>query len=154
MPPIGGPVKQRGPCPISRRTKQLTPSRQALGSEVQVNMFRSHRAVLLVLALIACTAIHPVTSAPTPISIQAYLDRHPDAAVQVIDTLGRGRWIYDARVHGDTLLGVGNTSPPWDPIALPFSQIRDVRAPRFSMVRTAGLLGGVVAIVGVTALSA
>src|SRR2546423_15143120 len=117
-------------------------------------MLTSSRALLLAFALTGCTAMHPVASAPTPVSIQAYLDRHPHAAVQVIDTLGRGRWIYDAGVHGDTLLGVRNTSPPWDPIALPFSQIRDVCAPRFSMVRTAGLLGGVVAIVGVTALSA
>jgi hypothetical protein len=110
-------------------------------------------SVAIVLLLTDCSSVRPVTSAPTPASIQSYLESHPHVGLRLIDQRGRGQWIYDVQVRGDTLYGLRNPSMPRDPIAVPFSQVTGVEAPRFSAARTLGLVGGLAAIAGVMALT-
>ena len=112
-------------------------------------------AILLALALIpGCSVVRPVAPAPTPATIAAYLQDHPRAILQVTDTAGRKRWLYDVSLRGDTLHGLRTTTMPREPAAFSLDQIRQVAAPRFSAGRTLGLVGALVSLVGVWALMA
>jgi hypothetical protein len=82
------------------------------------------------------------------------LQDHPHAILQVTDTVGRKRWLYDASLRGDTLHGLRTTTMPRERIAFSLDQIRQVAAPRFSTGRTLGLVGTLAALVGVWALMA
>jgi len=104
------------------------------------------------LVVAACVATRPVAPVPTPASVQDYLHRHPHATLRIADSTGRRRWIYDAALQGDTLHGVRNTSLPRDPVAVPFAQLREVSAQRFSTTRTLFLVGAMAALVGLVAL--
>ena len=110
--------------------------------------------VAVVLLLTSCSATGPVASAPTPASIQGYLDRHPHAALRIADSVGRSQWIYEAELRGDTLHGLRTSTRPRDSIAVAVIQITEVAAPRFSTTRTLGIVGGVAAVVGIWALIA
>ncbi len=86
-------------------------------------MLRSRRtlrtaSLAVALLLTGCSATRPVTSAPTPASIQGYLDRHPHAALRVADSTGRSQWIYEAELRGDTLRGLRTSTMPRDSIAV------------------------------------
>ncbi len=122
-------------------------------------MLRSRRtlrtaSLAVALLLTGCSATRPVTSAPTPASIQGYLDRHPHAALRVADSTGRSQWIYEAELRGDTLRGLRTSTMPRDSIAVAVIQINEVAAPRFSTTRTLGIVGGLAAVVGIWALMA
>ena len=63
-------------------------------------------------------------------------------ALRVTDSTGRAQWIYRAWVDGDTLRGLGSPDMPRQRIAMPVGAVRAVAASRFSLGRTAGLIGG------------
>ena len=107
----------------------------------------------LTLLIAACGVTKPVAPTPTPVSIQAYLSEHSHSTLRVTDSSGRKRWIYDARLRGDTLRGLRNANVRWDSLAVPLEGVSEVAARRFSPTRTLGLLGGLAAIVGFVAIA-
>jgi hypothetical protein len=119
-------------------------------------MWPRSRALVLAMGvlLMACTVVRPITSGPTPVSIEEYLRTHPHATLRVVDSTGHARWFYDAVLRGDTLHGSRQSFLPREEITVPLSQIAEVGAQRFSAGRTGGLAGAVLAVVGVVALSA
>lgn len=110
-----------------------------------------HTLLAVPLVLLACSVTRPM-SLPAPVAGAQPATVYP--ALLVTDSAGHRRWVYAARVEGDTLRGLRGPEPSRERLALPLSQVRAVAAPRFSAVRTAGLVGGLVGVAVVAALLA
>jgi hypothetical protein len=110
-------------------------------------------SLLVPLVLHACTVARPIASNPSPESIQAYLQTHPRAPLRVTDSAGRARWVYETALSGDTLRGLRATTMPRQHVAVPVRQITQVSAPRFSILHTLGLVGGILTITAILAFA-
>ena len=108
----------------------------------------------LVLLLPGCSVTRPIAPVPAPEAVENYLRAHPNAALRVVDSTGRARWVYDASLNADTLRGLRAPTMPRQPVAISLGETREVAAPRFSAVRTLGLVGGILAVVAGLALMA
>ena len=115
--------------------------------------FTEAASLALIVLAAGCTATRPVAQIPTPETILDYLRAHPHSALRVTDSTGGARWIYDATLDGDTLRGLRASTMPRELVAIPTGRIRSVAAPKFSASRTLGLIGGILAVGAVFALT-
>jgi len=96
------------------------------------------------IVFLACSVTRPAFL-PTPSPSEQGRTTYP--ALLVTDSAGHARWVYNARVEGDTLRGLRSPDMPRERIAMPIDQVRAVAAPRFSPGRTVGLISGLVGVV-------
>lgn len=111
------------------------------------------RLVLLAAVLCGCSSLHPISAAPTPVALTEYLRTHQRPALMITDTTGRTRWVYDARMSGDTLRGLRTTDRFSEPIVIPIGQVSGAAAQEFSAIRTLGLAGVVFTVLAFIALT-
>ena len=114
-------------------------------------MILDRRIPFMITCATACTYNRPVTLAP-PASIQTYLaDNHP-TDVLITDTAGHSHWMHNPKLDGDTLRGVRRGDFPHPRVVIPVADIQSLATPHFSLGRTLGLTGAVLAVVGVAFL--
>jgi hypothetical protein len=93
-------------------------------------------AVLVLLSQAACSSVHVVTP--------SYVNTNQPNQIWVTRGSGAGEvQMYDPRIEADTLFGLISES---DEIAVPVSDVRQVRAKRFDLAKTSLLVGGILAI--------
>lgn len=114
-------------------------------------MILDRRIPFVITCATACTYNRPVTLTP-PASIQTYFaDNHP-TDVLVTDTAGYSHWVHNPKLDGDTLRGVRRSDFPRPRVVIPVADIESLATPHFSVGRTLGLTGAVLAVVGVAVL--
>jgi hypothetical protein len=111
-------------------------------------------SLLLFLVLPACTVTRPIATSPAPQSLENYLRAHPRAALRVVDSTGRARWVYEATLRADTLRGLRAPTMPRQLVTIPLGEVAEVGASRMSPVRTLGFIGGILALGAALALMA
>jgi hypothetical protein len=96
-----------------------------------------------------CSVSRPVPAAPDAVSLRAYLTRHATADLRVTERSGRKYWVHAPEVRGDSLVGRRGYDVPVRPVSVGLDDVVELRTGHFSAGRTAGAIGGVLAVVGV-----
>ena len=96
-------------------------------------------SVLLMVASTGCMATYRVQPAE-------YVTAHAPTQILVLDNVGTIHLVDGPEMKGDTLLGIENGTV--DTLALPVSQVEDALVRRHSKAKTAFLVGGLTAGVG------
>lgn len=110
-----------------------------------------HLVLAIPLLLIGCSVTRPL-SLPTPAGTENRPSVYP--ALRVTDSAGRARWVYNARVEGDSIWGSRHPGASRPRIAVPLAEVRTLATPHFHVGRTVGLIGGLAGVVVAAALLA
>src|SRR5262245_25615343 len=100
--------------------------------------------VLVAAATVGCMATYRV-------SPQEYVAQHNPAQILVLDATGAVYLVESPAVKGDTLVGMEFGTP--DTVALPLSQVEDALVKHRSTGKTAALVGGLAAGVGMAVVA-
>jgi hypothetical protein len=96
-----------------------------------------------------CSVTRPVPAAADAASLRNYLAEHPTANLRVTERSGRKYWVHAAEIRGDSLAGRRGYDVPVRPLSVGLDDVVELRTGHFSAGRTAGAVGGVLAIAGV-----
>ena len=102
--------------------------------------------------VIGCTVTRPVPATPDAVSLRNYLTEHPRANLRVTERSGRKYWVHAPEVRGDSLVGRLGYDMPLRPLRVGLDEVVELRTGHFSAGRTAGAVGGVLAVAGVALL--
>jgi hypothetical protein len=115
-------------------------------------MARRHCCVIRlgVCVLIAgCSVTRPMPVTPDAPMLRSYLAEHPTANLRVTARSGRQYWMPAPEVRGDSLVGRQGYDVPVQHLSVGLDDVVELRTGHFSAGRTAGLVGGVLALAGV-----
>ena len=98
--------------------------------------------ILTALLATGCQAWHVVPLSPVP--------SHAPRTIRVVRLSGESVDLRDARITSDSVYGRGIVGGA--PVSVPRNDVARVEAPKFSLGRTLGLLGGIYLALGVFAL--
>jgi len=104
------------------------------------------------LPVMGCSVTRPVPAAPDPLSLRNYLAEHPTANLRVTERSGRTYWVHAPEIRGDSLVGRRGYDVPVRPLSVGLADVVELRTGHFSAGRTAGAVGGVLAMAGVALL--
>jgi hypothetical protein len=96
-----------------------------------------------------CSVTRPVPVTPDAASLRNYLAEHPTANLRVTERSGRKYWLHAPGIRGDSLVGGRSYDVPVRPLSIGLDDVVELRTGHFSTGRTAGAVGGVLAIAGV-----
>ena len=96
-----------------------------------------------------CSVTRPVPATPDAPSLRSYLAEHPTANLRVTERSGRKYWVHAPEVRGDSLVGRWGYDMPVRPLSVGLADVVELRTGHFSAGRTAGAVGGVLAVAGV-----
>ena len=99
-----------------------------------------------------CSVTRPLPAAPDALSLRTYLAEHPTANVRVTERSGRKYWVHAPEVRGDSLVGRRGYDVPVRPLSVGLADVVELRTGHLSAGRTAGAVGGVLAMAGVALL--
>ena len=99
-----------------------------------------------------CSVTRPVPGTPDAVSLRSYLAEHPAANLRVTERSGRKYWVHAPEIRGDSLVGRRGYDMPVRPVSVGLDQVAELRTGHFSAGRTAGAVGGVLAVAGVALL--
>jgi hypothetical protein len=95
-----------------------------------------------------CSVTRPVPVTPAAASLRDYLAAHPTANLRVTERSGRKYWIHAPEVRGDSLVGRRGYDTPVRSMSVGLDDVAELRTGHYSAGRTAGAVGGVLAIAG------
>ena len=96
-----------------------------------------------------CSVTRPVPATPDALSLRTYLAEHPRANLRVTERSGRKYWVHALEIRGDSLVGRRGYDLPVERRSVGLADVVELRTAHFSAGRTAGLVGGVLAVAGV-----
>ena len=96
-----------------------------------------------------CSVTRPMPVTPDAAALRSYLAEHPTADVQVTARSGRRYWMHAPEVLGDSLVGRRGYDVPVRHLSVGLDDVVELRTGHFSAGRTAGVVGGVLALAGV-----
>jgi hypothetical protein len=96
-----------------------------------------------------CSATRPVPATPEAASLRNYLAEHPTTDLRVTERSGRKYWVHAPEIRGDSLVGRRRYDVPVRPLSVGLDDVVELRTGHFSAGRTAGAVGGVLAVAGV-----
>jgi hypothetical protein len=99
-----------------------------------------------------CSVTRPVPATPNALSLRTYLAEHPTANLRVTERSGQKYWVDAPEIRGDSLVGRRGYDVPVPPLSVGLDDVVELRAGHFSAGRTAGAVGGVLAVAGVALL--
>ena len=99
-----------------------------------------------------CSVSRPVPVTPDAASLQGYLAEHPIADLRVTERSGRRYWVHAPEVRGDSLVGRRGYDVPARRVAVGLEDVAELHTGHFSAGRTAGAVGGTLAVAGVALL--
>jgi hypothetical protein len=99
-----------------------------------------------------CSVTRPVPATPDAPSLRTYLAEHPTANLRVTERSGRKYWVHAPEIRGDSLVGRRGYDVPVQPLSVGLADVVELRTGHFSAGRTAGVVGGVLAVTGVALL--
>jgi hypothetical protein len=99
-----------------------------------------------------CSVTRPVPATPDALSLRSYLAEHPAANLRVTERSGRKYWVHAPEIRGDSLVGRRGYDMPVRPLSVGLDEVVELRTGHFSAGRTAGAVGGVLAVAGVALL--
>jgi hypothetical protein len=99
--------------------------------------------------LSGCSVTRPMPVTPDAASLRGYLAEHPTADVRVTARSGKRFWLHTPEVQGDSLVGRRGYDIPVRHLSVGLDQGAQLHTGHFSAGRTAGVVGGVLAVAGV-----
>ena len=99
-----------------------------------------------------CSVTRPVPATPDALSLRSYLAEHPAANLRVTERSGRKYWVHAPEIRGDSLVGRQGYDMPVRPLSVGLDDVVELRTGHFSAGRTAGAVGGVLAVAAVALL--
>jgi hypothetical protein len=99
-----------------------------------------------------CSVSRPVPVTPDAASLQGYLAEHPAADLRVTERSGRKYWVHAPEVRGDSLVGRRGYDTPARSVGVGLADVAELHTGHFSAGRTAGVVGGALAVAGVALL--
>ena len=99
-----------------------------------------------------CSVTRPVPATSDASSLRNYLAEHPAANLRVTERSGRKYWVHAPEVRGDSLVGRRGYDVPVRPLSVGLADVVELRTGHLSAGRTAGAVGGVLAMAGVALL--
>jgi hypothetical protein len=99
-----------------------------------------------------CSVTRPMPVTPDAAALRSYLAEHPTADVRVTARSGRRYWVHAPEVRGDSLVGRRGYDVPVRHLSVGLDDVVELRTGHFSAGRTAGVVGGVLAVAGVALL--
>jgi hypothetical protein len=96
-----------------------------------------------------CSVSRPVPVTPDAASLQGYLAEHPIADLRVTERSGRKYWVHAPQVRGDSLVGRRGYDQPARSVGVGLGDVAELHTGHFSAGRTAGVVGGALAMAGV-----
>ena len=107
-------------------------------------LLRSVAAIVTTDQLIGCTGWHVESLSPGEV-----VERQQPREIRVQDRDGRRAVLYEPEVRGDSLVGYQDWSAKAERRALALTEVKEVATRHVSPGRTAGLVLGISAVVGV-----
>jgi hypothetical protein len=115
-------------------------------------MARRHCCVIRLgacMLMAGCSVTRPMPVTPDAATLRRYLAEHPTANVRVTARSGRKYWMHAPEVRGDSLVGRRGYDVPVQHLSVGLDDVVELRTGHFSAGRTAGVVGGVLALAGV-----
>lgn len=100
--------------------------------------------------LAGCSVTRPMPVTPDAAALRSYLTEHPTADIRVTARSDRKYWIHAPEIRGDSLVGRRGYDVPVRYLSL--DDVVDLRTRHASAGRTAGAVGGLLAVAGVALL--
>ena len=131
-------------CEAGRRQRPLHGATQSFAMSKYSLLQRSVAVMLMTGQLSGCTGWHVERLSPAEV-----VERQQPSTIRVESGDGRREVLYEPEVRGDSLIGRRDWSDKQHNRALALTDVKQVATRRVSAGRTAGLVLGIGAIVGV-----